>query len=47
MDADLEMVKMKCSNNIIEKLQHNCHVLKKRIEENTFTMINQRRRMFS
>ncbi|XP_025197059.1 dynein regulatory complex protein 1-like [Melanaphis sacchari] len=44
VDTDLEFVKIRCSTNI-EKLKYNCHVLKKRIEDNNFRIVNQKRRI--
>ncbi|KAE9523356.1 hypothetical protein AGLY_016304 [Aphis glycines] len=44
VDTDLEFVKIRCSTNI-EKLKYNCHVLKKKIEDNNFRIINQKRRI--
>eukprot|EP00102_Acyrthosiphon_pisum_P013175 XP_008182655.1 PREDICTED: dynein regulatory complex protein 1-like [Acyrthosiphon pisum] len=44
VDTDLEFVKMRCSTNI-KKLEYNCHVLKKKIEDNNFRIVNQKRRI--
>lgn len=44
VDTDLEFVKIRCSTNI-EKLKYNCHVLKKKIEDNNFRIVNQKRRI--
>lgn len=44
MDAELKMVKVNCEENI-EKLKHNCYVLKKTTEENTNSVVNQMRKI--
>ncbi|XP_060867230.1 dynein regulatory complex protein 1-like [Metopolophium dirhodum] len=44
VDTDLEFVKIRCSTNI-KKLKYNCHVLKKKIEDNNFRIVNQKRRI--
>jgi len=44
VDTDLEFVKIKCSTNI-EKLNYNSRVLKKKIEDNNFKIISQKRKI--